>query len=268
MAPFPPRSPPSLWEDWLAAVRLGVRRVRERIGPDKPLVLVGYSNGGALALKYALDQVESGDGVRATRLVLISPMIGVAPFAWMSRVISLLGPIPYFEKARLARRHARIQPVQGQLVSGERRVAVVAVDDRPAGSDSPTGKRGRLKQLPPMLAFQSLVDPTVSTSAVVHALFDQLDGNGSQLVMFDINRLSGLAPFIDPEGRDAAVAAHGRVTASRANRGDERRPGIAGRGRAIDCGRASQIATQPLGPLLAIRDVLARAHRAAVRDGR
>jgi hypothetical protein len=26
-------------------------------------------------------------------------MIGVPPFAWISRVISLLGPIPYFEKA-------------------------------------------------------------------------------------------------------------------------------------------------------------------------
>ena len=90
----------AVWEDWLAAVRLGVRHVRERIGPDKPLMLVGYSNGGALVLKYALDQVERGDGLRPTRLVLISPMIGVAPFAWMARVISLLGPIPYFEKAR------------------------------------------------------------------------------------------------------------------------------------------------------------------------
>ena len=90
----------AVWEDWLAAVRLGVRRVRDRIGPDKPLMLVGYSNGGALVLKYALDQVEHGDGVRPTRLVLISPMIGVAPFAWLARVISALGPIPYFEKAR------------------------------------------------------------------------------------------------------------------------------------------------------------------------
>ena len=60
------------------------------------------------------------------------------------------------------------------------------------------GKSGRLKDLPPVLAFQSLVDATVSADAVVHALFDQLDGNGSELVLFDINRLSGIAPFIDP----------------------------------------------------------------------
>jgi alpha-beta hydrolase superfamily lysophospholipase len=89
----------AVWEDWLAAVRLGARHVRERIGNDKPFVLVGYSNGGALVLKYAMDEVERGGGSRPARLVLISPMIGVAPFAWLARVISLLGPIPYFEKA-------------------------------------------------------------------------------------------------------------------------------------------------------------------------
>ena len=26
-----------VWEDWLAAVRVGVRHVREKIGPDKPM---------------------------------------------------------------------------------------------------------------------------------------------------------------------------------------------------------------------------------------
>ena len=60
------------------------------------------------------------------------------------------------------------------------------------------GKAGRLKALPPILAFQSLVDATVSIDAMVHGLFDQLDANGSELVVFDINRLSGMAPFIDP----------------------------------------------------------------------
>ena len=89
----------AVWEDWLAAVRVGVRRVRRRIGPAKPLVLVGYSNGGALVLKYALDGLEHGDPSPPSRLVLMSPRIGVAPFAWMARVTSLLAPIPYFEKA-------------------------------------------------------------------------------------------------------------------------------------------------------------------------
>jgi len=43
------------WEDWLAATRLAVREARSRTEPSAPLHLVGFSNGGALALIYALD---------------------------------------------------------------------------------------------------------------------------------------------------------------------------------------------------------------------
>ena len=47
------------------------------------------------------------------------------------------------------------------------------------------------------------MDATVSTSAVVHDLFDQLRGNGHELVVFDINRRAGLEPYIRPA--DAAL---------------------------------------------------------------
>ena len=188
----------AVWEDWLAAVRVGVRHVRERIGPDKPLVLVGYSNGGALVLKYALDEVERGDGPRPTRLALISPMIGVAPFAWMARVISLLGPIPYFEKARWLDVMPEYNPFKYNSFPANAALQSWRLSTEVQAQILRLGKAGRLKDLPPVLAFQSLVDATVSTDAVVHALFDQLDGNGSELVLFDINRLSGMEPFIDP----------------------------------------------------------------------
>ena len=38
------------WEDWSAATRLAVREARRRTAPSAPLHLVGFSNGGALAL--------------------------------------------------------------------------------------------------------------------------------------------------------------------------------------------------------------------------
>ncbi len=215
-----------VWEDWLAAVRVGVRHVRERIGPDKPIVLVGYSNGGALVLKYALDQVERGEGLRATRLVLISPMIGVPKFAWMARVISFLGPVPYFEKARWLDVLPEYNPfkyvsfpanggLQSWRLSSEVQAQILRL-----------GSAGRLKDLPPVLTFQSLVDATVSTAAVVHALFDQLAGNGSELVLFDINRLSGMEPFIQPAAAtvlsrltDLSPRRYGRSLVTNADRG-------------------------------------------------
>ena len=46
------------WQDWLAATRLAVREARRRVGASAPLHLVGYSAGGALAVKYALDAIE------------------------------------------------------------------------------------------------------------------------------------------------------------------------------------------------------------------
>ena len=46
------------WEDWQAATRLAVREAVRRSGPGKPLHVVGYSQGGALAVKYALDALD------------------------------------------------------------------------------------------------------------------------------------------------------------------------------------------------------------------
>src|SRR5215475_6181534 len=46
------------WEDWLAATRLAVREARRRVPAPLPLHLVGFSNGAALAIKYALDAIE------------------------------------------------------------------------------------------------------------------------------------------------------------------------------------------------------------------
>ena len=215
----------AVWEDWLAAVRVGVRHVRERIGPGKPLVLVGYSNGGALVLKYALDEIERGNSLPATRLALISPMVGVAPFAWMTRVISFLGPIPYFEKARWLDVIPEYNPFKYNSFPANAGLQSWRLTTTLQAQVLRLGKAGRLKDLPPVLAFQSLVDATVSTAAVVHALFDQLDADGSELVLFDINRLSGLEPFIDPATAtilsrltDASPRRYGRSLVTNADR--------------------------------------------------
>jgi hypothetical protein len=42
--------------------------------------------------------------------------------------------------------------------------------------------------VPPVLTFHSLVDATVSTPAVVHALYDVIGDERFELVLFDINR--------------------------------------------------------------------------------
>ena len=116
------------WEDWLAATKLALREARRRIGPDAPLHVVGFSNGGALAMKAALDALEDPAIPRADRLVLISPMIGVTSFARFAGLAGAAGLFPGLRQGGVAQRRAGVQPVQVQLLPGERRAAVLPAD--------------------------------------------------------------------------------------------------------------------------------------------
>ena len=49
---------------------------------------------------------------------------------------------------------------------------------------------GDAQHFPPVLAFQSVADATVSTQAVIDDLFGRLLTGGHELVLFDINRVS------------------------------------------------------------------------------
>jgi alpha-beta hydrolase superfamily lysophospholipase len=184
------------WEDWLAAVRLGARHLRATIGRDKPLVLVGYSNGGALVVKYALDALEGSGDPQAARIVLLSPMIGVAPFAWLARLISMLGPVPAFEKARWLDVYPEYNPFKYNSFAANAGLQTWRLTTTLQAQIARVASAGLASQLPPMLTFSSLVDATVSTPAVVHALYDTIADQRSELVLFDINRTSGLVPFI------------------------------------------------------------------------
>ena len=49
-----------------------------------------------------------------------------------------------------------------------------------------------------MITFQSVVDFTVSTPAIVAELYARLPANGSELVLFDINRNANFGPLLRP----------------------------------------------------------------------
>jgi alpha-beta hydrolase superfamily lysophospholipase len=184
------------WEDWLAAVRLGARSVQKAIGPDKPLVIVGYSNGGGLALKYALDAIEDSGDPQPSRIVLLSPMIGVAPFAWLTRVISMLGFVPAFEQARWLDVYPEYNPFKYTSFAANAGLQTWRLTKTLQRQLARVAGSGRARQMPPLLTFQSIVDSTVSTPAVVHSLYDVVADERSELVVFDINRAAGLTPFV------------------------------------------------------------------------
>lgn len=185
------------WEDWSAAVRVGVRHLRQRIGPDRPLVLVGYSNGGALAIKYALDALEDARLPAVSRVILVSPMVGVSPMARFARAISALGPV--VEKARWLDVFPEYNPFKYISFPANAGVQTSRLTRALAEQLARLGEAGRLDRFPAVLAFQSVVDTTVSTPAVIYELFDRLPAGGAhELVLFDLNRQSRVDALTHP----------------------------------------------------------------------
>jgi alpha-beta hydrolase superfamily lysophospholipase len=189
------------WEDWLAAVQVGVRHVRSKIPAGAPVILVGYSNGGALVLKYTLDAIDRVEGWRPAQLILLSPMIGVTPAAGLARWISLLGVFPYFEKANWIDVVPEFNPFKYNSFSANAGFQTASLTRAVQSSLTRVTERGKLSEVPPILTFQSIVDATVSTPAVVHTLYDRLTSNGSELVLYDVNHLSGIDVFVRADDR-------------------------------------------------------------------
>jgi hypothetical protein len=57
---------------------------------------------------------------------------------------------------------------------------------------------GSLEGMPPVLTFQSVIDFTVSTPAILTALYAFLPDNGSEIVLFDVNRTVKFGPLLRP----------------------------------------------------------------------
>ncbi|MCU0808692.1 MAG: alpha/beta hydrolase [Candidatus Contendobacter sp.] len=184
------------WEDWVAATHLAVREARRRIGPALPLHIIGFSNGGALAMKYALDAVGDPKLTRPDRIVLISPMIGITEMARFAGVFGWPAIFPPFAKAAWLSVVPEFNPFKYNSfpINGARQSSLLTRALQPRIARYAT--EGKLAELPPILTFQSVVDFTVSTRAIITALYQQLPDNGSELVLFDLNRSAKFGPLM------------------------------------------------------------------------
>jgi alpha-beta hydrolase superfamily lysophospholipase len=183
------------WQDMAAAVRLAANYVQGTVG-DKPFYIIGYSNGGALAVEYTLSALQETSLPRPSGVVLLSPQIGVSKIAalavWQARLGHLLGletvawesvrpeydPFKYgsfpVNAGDLAHRITKHIQKQLTIMQGT----------------------GELEKMPPILAFQSSVDATVTPQALVENLFARLPPTTHELVLFDINREIGVDQII------------------------------------------------------------------------
>ncbi len=193
------------WEDWLAATRLAVREGRRRVGAPRPLHLVGYSNGGALAVKYTLDALEDEKLARPDRVVLLSPMIGVTAYAQFAGVAGWPAVLPAFAKTAWLDLLPEYNPFKYNSFPVNAASQSYRLSSTLQKQLARAAKDQRLGRMPPILTFQSVADNTVSTAAVVTGLYAHLPSNGSELVLFDLNRSVNFGP-LERSGTANAIA--------------------------------------------------------------
>jgi len=186
------------WEDWMAATRLAVREARRRVPAPAPLHLVGFSNGGALAMKYALDAIEDPKLPQASRIVLFTPMIGITRFARFAGLAGLPAILPPFANAAWLSVVPEFNPFKYNSfpVNGARQS--FRLTDALQAQIQRMARASLLNRLPPVLTFQSVIDFTVSTPAILTALYENLPDNGSEIVLFDVNRTVKFGPLLRP----------------------------------------------------------------------
>ena len=194
------------WEDMAAATRLGMAHLAAELG-DKPIHIIGYSTGAALALDLTLDALAGKGAPVPASLVLVSPAVGIHPAAglaaWKRRIAMLPGlnglgwltvepefdPYKYNSFATNAG-----EQVHRLTRSINRRL------ERLARSSSAGA-------FPPTLVLKSNADATVSTDAVVDRLLRLLEPDRNELVLFDVNRLAAksVVKVYDPRALDTRV---------------------------------------------------------------
>jgi alpha-beta hydrolase superfamily lysophospholipase len=175
------------WQDMAAAAQLGMQHLAAEV-VGKPIHVIGYSTGAALALDLSIEAAADVSLPMPASLVLVSPAIGITRAAVLAGPTALLGRAPGMSRIGWSAITPEFDPFKYNSFTFNAGAQVHrltrSVGDRVAN----LSRQGEAGHLPPMLVFKSTVDATVSTSAVVDRLLMQLPERRNELVLFDINR--------------------------------------------------------------------------------
>ena len=182
------------WEDWTAAVRIAIRRATQLPGADESLLLVGYSNGGLLAVDYALQCTSSDELPCPDGLVLMSPGIAITSAAAVMNWHAALSWVPFLEQFKWLQVLPEVDPFKFTSFPKQAAWEVHKLSSRVHDDLADADKAANM---PPVLTFQSIVDNTVGATAIVSTVYDRLPPNGSELVLYDVNRNSTMLHLME-----------------------------------------------------------------------
>ncbi len=183
------------WEAMAAATRLGMRHLAGALG-DKPIHLMGYSTGAALALDYALNALAGTDAPIPASLVLVSPAIGITRLAALTPWVDRLARLPGFEQLAWTANMPEFDPFNYNSFSVNASVQVHRMTRSVAARVRALAANGPIQAFPPTLLLLTTVDATVSPDAVADQLLKRLAPEGHELILYDINRFAIKSPLL------------------------------------------------------------------------
>lgn len=175
------------WQDMSAAVKLAMAQLNTVAG-DKPIHIIGYSTGAALALDYVLQLEQGHAGKNPDSLVLISPAIGIKATAALAKWKRRLSLLPGLGNMAWLQIEPEFDPYKYNSFTTNAAEQVHELTTSVARRIAGRSDKGRM--LPPILVLKSTVDATVSTDALVDRLLLHLAPSRHELVLFDINRFA------------------------------------------------------------------------------
>jgi alpha-beta hydrolase superfamily lysophospholipase len=191
------------YRDWAAATHLAARAVAAHAPAGMPFYIGGYSTGATLALLYALESLGDSSIRRPDRVLLLSPAVELTRVAALANIIDIASivPVPVLEKVRWQELVAEFDPYKFNSfpVNASRQVNRATKALQRALVRAREG--GRIAQMPPVTAWQSVVDSTVGASGTVDVLFAALHGPQHRLVLFDVNRNEAFSSVQRPAAR-------------------------------------------------------------------
>ena len=172
------------WRDWAAAIDIGTKHIKRKIG-NKPFIMAGYSNGGALSLQHATRALRKGRDV-PDGILLFSPAVAVTEFARISNWHKVFSWIPYFKKDRWLDILPEIDPYKYNSFPKNAGRQSWLLARAIQNNLTKLYEKQLIDKLPPILTFQSIVDATIVGEAIIDRLYLRLTQPDSELVIFDL----------------------------------------------------------------------------------
>ena len=196
------------WQEWAKATEWGANQLHE-VANDRgnlPLYMGGFSTGGSLVLNYAFKALDNDKLHRPDKLFLFSPAIGVSKTARFASWHKLLSWTKYFNKYSWLDILPEYDPAKYNSFTKNagRQIYLLTIENKDLVQKIANGKRQN--ELPPMIAFQSMVDATVIPKDLL-GMFQKIGTSKDELFAFDINRrykdfIRKEALHIDPRSID------------------------------------------------------------------